>query len=73
MISCEGCIKMEENNSGWQGRINGWSTDMTGQILPFVHPEFPVITEMIGHVFLNNLKRLRYRYFKSVRNSTNNN
>ena len=29
---------------------------MTGQILPFVHPEFSVIIEMIGHFFLKELE-----------------
>ena len=33
------------------GRNNGQSTDMTGQILPFVRPEFSVIIQMTGHFF----------------------
>ena len=30
---------------------NSWSTDMTGQFSPFVHPEFSVIVEMTCHSF----------------------
>ena len=30
---------------------------MTDQILPFVCPEFSVITEMTGHVYLEQLEK----------------
>ena len=39
-----------------RGPNNGQSTDMTSHILPFVHPEFPVITEMTGHFCLEQLE-----------------
>ena len=34
--------------TSWNKR---WSTNMTDQILPFVHPEFSVITETADHFF----------------------
>ena len=40
-----------------RSRNNGWSMVMTSQILPFVHPEFSVITEMISHFFLEQLEK----------------
>ena len=33
-------------------------TDMTVQILPFVYPEWSVITEMTGHFFLEQLEKI---------------
>ena len=48
--TCNMCIYRHQNN--------GQSTDMTNQTLPFVCPEFSAVTEMTGHFFLNNWKRL---------------
>ena len=50
--------KIEKVEKQWlRGRNNGWSMVMTSQILPFVHPEFSVITEMISHFFLEQLEK----------------
>ena len=48
------------------GRNNGRSTDMTGQILPFYHPEFSDIIEMTGHFFLFSNWNVCYRYLESI-------
>ena len=40
-----------------RGRNSSWSTDMTGQILTFVHPEFSVIIEMTGHFFSSTTRK----------------
>ena len=35
-----------------RGGNNSWSTDMTGQILPFYHAEFSLIIDITSHLFL---------------------
>ena len=40
----------------FRGRNNGQSSNMTGQILHFVHPKFSVILQMAGHFFLEKLE-----------------
>ena len=40
-----------------RSRNNGWSMDMTGQILPFYHPEFSVIIEIFCVQFMSNFTK----------------
>ena len=51
---------------------NGWSVDMSGQILPFVGSEFSVIIEMSGHFSLEQLEKYLFEMLGSITNSTNN-
>ena len=50
-----------------RGRNNGWSMDMTSQILPFYCPEFSVMIEMTGHFFLFSNWSVCERYLESIR------
>ena len=54
-FSIKNHLLIKVNGSNIRGRNNGRSTDMTGQILRFVRPEFSVITEMTGHFFLERV------------------
>ena len=40
-----------------RGQNNSWSMDMTGQNLPFLHPEFSVVIEMADHFSLEQLEK----------------
>ena len=51
---------------------NGWSVDMSGQILPFAGSEFSVIIEMSGHFSLEQLEKNLFEMLGSITNSTNN-
>ena len=55
LVACYLCS--DSRISETRGRNNGWSTDMTGQILPFVRPEFSVIIEMTDPYFLKQLEK----------------